>query len=479
VTFNTDANNLVPGDTNGTFDIFVHDRQSGTTERINVDSNGNQGNNGAFSSALSADGRYVAFRSQASNLVPGDTNGFEDVFVRDRQNGTTERVSVDSNGNQGNFFSLFQFPAISADGRFVIFISYASNLVPGDANDTWDVFLHDRQNSTTIRVNVDSNGVEANNGSSSFWASINEDGNFAAFGSDADNLVPGDTNGQNDIFVRDIQTGTTERVSVDSNGNEANGYSDAPRLSADGRYVSFYSDANNLVPNDTNGTTDIFVHDRQTGQTERVNIDSSGTQANSYSYGSDISADGKIITFSTSASNLVLGDTNGTWDVFVQDRQASPPSSTLYVATTGTDTGNCGNLASPCTTISYAITQAVAGNTIEIAAGTYTEPGIIVDKDLTLIGAGATSTIVQAASSPGTATDRVFSINSGVTATIDGMKIQNGKTTGNGGGLNIDFGSTLTLNKSTVSDSSAFAGGGILNYGALTLNNSAVSNNSA
>ena len=292
VTFNTDANNLVPGDTNGTFDIFVHDRQSGTTERINVDSNGNQGNNGAFSSALSADGRYVAFRSQASNLVPGDTNGFEDVFVRDRQNGTTERVSVDSNGNQGNFFSLFQFPAISADGRFVIFISYASNLVPGDANDTWDVFLHDRQNSTTIRVNVDSNGVEANNGSSSFWASINEDGNFAAFGSDADNLVPGDTNGQNDIFVRDIQTGTTERVSVDSNGNEANGYSDAPRLSADGRYVSFYSDANNLVPNDTNGTTDIFVHDRQTGQTERVNIDSSGTQANSYSYGSDISADG-------------------------------------------------------------------------------------------------------------------------------------------------------------------------------------------
>jgi len=168
VTFNTDANNLVPGDTNGTFDIFVHDRQSGTTERINVDSNGNQGNNGAFSSALSADGRYVAFRSQASNLVPGDTNGFEDVFVRDRQNGTTERVSVDSNGNQGNFFSLFQFPAISADGRFVIFISYASNLVPGDANDTWDVFWHDRQNSTTIRVNVDSNGVEANNGSSSF-----------------------------------------------------------------------------------------------------------------------------------------------------------------------------------------------------------------------------------------------------------------------------------------------------------------------
>jgi Tol biopolymer transport system component len=323
VAFMSGASNLVPGDTNGQLDVFVHDRGTGATSRVSVDSSGNQANAESgtpfMSAAISADGRYVAFYSGATNLVPGDTNNTSDIFVHDRETGVTERVSVDSAGVQGNSASG-QFAAISGDGRFVAFDSDATNLVAGDTNGVGDVFVHDRQTGVTQRVSVDSAGNQGN-GYSYDATAISADGRFVGFKSQATNLVPGDTNGAEDIFVHDRQTGVTQRVSVDSAGNQGNGWSEGPAISADGRYVAFYSLATNLVPGDTNGQWDVFVHDRQTGVTQRVSVDSAGNQGNGGSMHTAISADGRYVAFMSSATNLVPGDTNGAEDIFVHDRQ--------------------------------------------------------------------------------------------------------------------------------------------------------------
>jgi len=197
------------------------------TERVSVDSLGVQGNGDTYEASISADGRYVAFESAASNLVSGDTNSFTDVFVRDRQSGTTKRVSVSSLGAQGNNDS--NGASISADGRYVAFSSRASNLIGGDTNVTSDVFVRDRQSGTTERVSIGSGGAQANDASGP--ASISADGRFVAFVSDATNLVSGDTNGVTDIFVRDRVSGTTERVSIDSGGLEGDSGSYQPALS--------------------------------------------------------------------------------------------------------------------------------------------------------------------------------------------------------------------------------------------------------
>ena len=328
VAFTSYASNLVSVDTNGTWDVFVHDRQTGVTERVSVGSAGTEGNGISGSPSISADGRYVAFHSDATNLVADDTNGTRDVFVRDRcvSNGSpvpsctpaTERVSADSSGVQGDGVS--DLAAISADGRYVAFESRADNLVPGDTNGANDVFVHDRQTGVTERVSVGSTGTEGNGECS--YPSISADGRYVAFDSDATNLVPGDTNGSGDVFVHDRQTGVTERVSVDSAGTQGNGESgvESVPISADGRYVAFYSYASNLVPGDTNGVPDVFVHDRLTGGTERVSVDSAGTQGNGWSVHASISADGRYVAFDSDATNLVPGDTNGYRDVFVHDR---------------------------------------------------------------------------------------------------------------------------------------------------------------
>jgi hypothetical protein len=312
----------------------------GQTTRVSVDSNGNQGNAGSFLSALSADARFVAFESSATNLVTGDTNGFSDIFVRDRATGQTTRVSVDSSGTQANDDSFN--PAISANGRFVAFASRASNLVAGDTNASgfpesdFDTFVHDRLTGQTVRVNVDSAGQQANATDFPQSPSLSADGRFVAFSSFASNLVAGDTNSTTDVFVRDLQTGQTTRVSVDSNGVEGDRFSDVPSISTDGRYVAFRAAASNLVPGDTNffcdrngdgmfidNCMDVFVHDRQTGQTTRVSVDSQGTQGNSESYPGvymAISADGRFVVFNSESTNLVPGDTNGIRDFFVHDR---------------------------------------------------------------------------------------------------------------------------------------------------------------
>ncbi len=316
VVFESPATNLVAGDTNGLHDIFVHDRDTGTTERVSVASDGTQGNSFSQLPAISPDGRFVAFDSNANNLVLGDSNARRDVFVHDRDTGVTELVSVASDGAQGNQSS--SQPAISADERFVVFGSGASTLVAGDTNGNNDIFVHDRDSGTTELVSVASDGTQGNENSTG--RAITAGCRFLAFESRATNLVSGDTNGLPDVFVHDRDSGITERVSVASDGTEGNNDSDTPAIGPAGRFVAFFSEANNLVAGDTNGQQDIFVHDRDTGITERVSVASDGTEANSGSVEPAISANGRLVAFESFATNLVSGDTNAAWDIFVHDR---------------------------------------------------------------------------------------------------------------------------------------------------------------
>jgi Tol biopolymer transport system component len=288
-------------------------------ERVSEAPGGLQSNNESGSPAISSNGRYVAFKSYASNLVPNDTNRDADIFVHDQQTGTIERVSVASDGTQANGESVE--PAISADGRFVAFKSAASNLVSGDTNGYSDIFIHDRQTGITERVSVTYTGTQAN--LFSYDAAVSNDGRYVAFTSSASNLVPGDTNGVEDVFIHDRQTDETERVSIASDGTQANGRSYSAAISDDGRYLTFPSNASNLVPNDTNEKRDIFLHDRQTGTTERISIAADYSQANYGSYSAAISAEGRFVVFSSEASNLVPGDTNGYGDIFIRDRWMS------------------------------------------------------------------------------------------------------------------------------------------------------------
>ena len=316
VAFDSSATNLATGDTNGNWDVFVRDLPNGMTTRVSVDASGGQVSGDSRAPTLSADGRYVAFYSLSPGLVSGDTNAVSDVFVRDLLTGSNTLVSVDSSGAHANGASTLA--SISPDGRYVAFLSSASNLVAGDTNNVVDVFVHDLLLGGTTRASVDSAGVQANN--ACFDPSISRDGRFVAFGSSASNLVPGDTNGVRDVFVRDLSNNTTVRASVDSAATQGNGNCGVPSLSADGRFVGFAGLANNLVPGDTNGALDVFVRDLQGLTTSRVSVSSSGAQSNGNSGVCSISADGRWISFGSSASNLVLGDTNGVDDVFAHDR---------------------------------------------------------------------------------------------------------------------------------------------------------------
>jgi Tol biopolymer transport system component len=309
VAFDSVATDLVRRDTNRQSDVFVHDRATGRTSRVSVSSTGAQANDESYGPALSADGRYVAFTSSASNLVRRDTSHRADVFVHDRATGRTSRVSVSSTGTEANGGSTDA--AISADGRFVAFRSQASNLVPRDRNREADVFVHDRATGQTSRVSVSSTGTQAND--SSVTGALSTDGRYVTFGSRASNLVPGDTNDSDDVFVHDRVTRQTSRVSVSSTGTQANRASYRPTVSADGRYVAFESGASNLVPGDTNRHLDVFVHDRVTRQTSRVSVSSTGTQINGWSYDGAISPDGRSVAF----TSVVV---RGVGNVLVHDR---------------------------------------------------------------------------------------------------------------------------------------------------------------
>lgn len=325
-------NRLIPYIALCTILATSHAAPAAVTELISIDDGGIQGDAGSTFSALSADGRFVAFTSRASNLVPGDTNGTDDVFVRDRVNGTTERVSVGTGGAEANAMSVA--PAISGDGQVVAFVSSATNLVAGDTNGRLDVFVHDRGTGTTSRASVDSSGVESS--ADSLSPSLSFDGTRVVFASSSDDLTAGDGNGTFDVFLHDRPTGVTTRVSVDSSGAEANGASLAPRISADGLVIAFHSSATNLVATDVNFRTDVFVHDLATGMTEMASVDSAGVQGNFQSTASSISADGRFVAFDSDATNLVAADSNFRTDVFVRDRLTGT-TERVSVASDGTE----------------------------------------------------------------------------------------------------------------------------------------------
>jgi Tol biopolymer transport system component len=318
VAFESDASNLVVGDTNGATDVFVHDLVTGVTERVSVDSSGGEANDYSAQPALSADGRFVAFLSLASNLVAGDGNAIEDVFVHDRATGATVRVSVDSAGVEGDDYSAA--PSLSADGQVVSFDSFATNLVAGDTNGNPDVFVHDLASGATERVSVDSAGAEGNWYSYAFFGALSADGQVVVFESGSSNLVAGDFNGVRDVFVHERTTGATVRVSVDSAGIEGDHESASAVLASDARIVAFESAATNLAAGDTNLAYDVFVHDRVTGATERVSVDSAGVEGDADSFAAALSADGASVAFTSVAANLVAGDGNRTGDVFRHDR---------------------------------------------------------------------------------------------------------------------------------------------------------------
>jgi len=369
VAFESKASNLVPGDTNGFWDVFVKDRRTGQTTRVSVSSDGGEANDWSFGPSISGDGRYVAFQSNASNLVAGDTNWRCDVFVHDRSTGQTARVSVDSNGNQALHHSYS--PSISADGRYVVFWSSSPNLVPGDTNTLDDVFVHDRTTGQTVRVSVNSNGIEGSGESRCQPGALSADGRYVAFESWSD-LVDNDTNSNWDVFVRDRVAGTTTRASFnppDVNvagwgpGLDGNNPSWHASISADGRYVAFQSLASNFVPGDTNGNWDVFVHDRTTLQMTRVSVHSQGKEANGDSDYPSVSSDG-FVAFESLATNLVSGDTNGFIDLFVHDL-ATSKTSLVSVDTCGNQGDGNSRGASSSSTGHFVSFWSVADNLVE------------------------------------------------------------------------------------------------------------------
>ena len=340
--FHSLADNLVPVDTNHQYDIFVVDVETKVVELVSVSNTGEQANLKSQVPSISSDGRYVAFHSFAGNLVAGDTNGISDVFLRDRQAGTTERVSISSTGAQAN--GLSYKAAISGDGRFVAFCSEAVNLVANDQNGFSDVFLHDRVTGTTVRVNEAVGGGDADRDTTNLtylWRrfSVSDDGRYVAFGSSATNLVVGDSNGF-DIFVRDVVAGTTHLASVSSTGGSAGGSCHVPTISADGRFVAFEGHGSNLVPGDTNNKPDVFRHDLQTGETIRVNTTSAGAQSMAEAKVPAISPCGRYVGFQVDTDDLVAGDTNGKTDVYVKDLETGAVWR-ASIATDGTE-GNRG-----------------------------------------------------------------------------------------------------------------------------------------
>ena len=319
------------------FAVTVSGALAGETERVSVSSDGESGNDSAGYAFISANGRYVAFQSDATNHVPGDTNDARDVFLHDRKKRQTVIVSVDSSGSHANDQS--SDPVISGNGRFIAFSSDATNLVERDTNGSTDVFLHDRKTRRTDRVSLGALGLQAPGGCSA--PSLSRTARFVAFVSSANSLVGDTADTKGNVFVRDVKKRTTTRISEGTNLRRADEDSRGPSISGNGRFVAFTSSATNLVEGDTNDRSDVFVHDRKTGTTTRVSLGVDGEQGNGDSYEARISANGRMISFESRASNLVPGDGNGVRDIFVHDRKKGT-TTRLSVSPSG------GDVSDPC-----------------------------------------------------------------------------------------------------------------------------------
>lgn len=375
VAFRSAASNLVDGDSGAYADIFLADLQTGSVVRVSTGLSGFEANGDSDAPALSSDGRYIAFRSEASNLVAGDTNGLADIFVVDMQAHTTVRANTNNGGAQTQSLPNYHpgdsdAPAISADGRYVAFQSYAANLVDDDANGFADIFVKDLTSGKTTRVSTATGGAEANNASAApdisadgryvvfqtlagisditagvqvyrkdrvsdvtlpvsvsssgaianddaYSASISADGRYVAFASDAENLVAGDGNGTTDVFVKDLTSGALMLASSDNNGLQASNWSQAPALSGDARFVTFVSYASDLAHSDTDGVYDVLIKDLVTGEVELAGIGGEGVALpNGHLYAPAISYYGHFVAFAGLATNLIATDGNDSYDVF-------------------------------------------------------------------------------------------------------------------------------------------------------------------
>lgn len=376
--------------------IYVHDARLGTTKLVSANSFGIEGDDYSFAPAVSGNGRYIAYQSLADNLVPGDNNGVYDIFVYDRETSLNTRISPTTRDGMDALFN--SVPSISHDGRYITYFTQARNpdviccsestivvydqntgvtrpiLITGEDSTKryWkynpsisgdgrfiafeyrqdvsavpvEIMVHDRDTGTTSRVSISSAGDAPD--ASSVYPAISADGRYVAFASIATNLVDGDDNGMSDIFVHDHISATTNRVNVDNEGNEANLHSRQPAISGDGRYITFMSEASNLVDDDSNGVVDAFLHDRQSGTTRRVSLSPTGAESDGESYEPvAISTDGRYVSFASDATNLMANDNNGYADVFLRAvPQISvtsvipshlPIGSTTSVTVTGTD----------------------------------------------------------------------------------------------------------------------------------------------
>jgi hypothetical protein len=340
IVFSSPADNLVPNDTNGSADIFVRDLETGTIERVSVNSNGEQTQPSiSYYPSISADGQVVAFMSNSSSLVDND-NGVNqpDIFVHYRATGETIQVSVDSQGNQAN--SNSKYPVISGNGQYVAFQSVASNLVPNDTNGTslydgGDIFVHNLSDSTTVRVSVQADGSQSNDSSNGHSPGISYDGRYVTFQSSAASIADGNTKGQIVLHDRDADndgvfdepSGVSNTVVSKSNdGSYGDKNSAHPEISSDGRYIVFGSNAANLVDDDTNNSWDLFLHDRLLNKTERVNVTHDGAQADFSSYWwfdrPSVSDNGRYVVFMSGATNLdpIYTNTSRIVGAYLRDR---------------------------------------------------------------------------------------------------------------------------------------------------------------
>jgi Tol biopolymer transport system component len=366
---------FVPGDTNGVSDVFLFDRTSGTYTRVSVNNVGAQVSQNSFNGRVSDDGRYVAFdstapdlwsgagvgtvqvylrdlaagtttpvsvaalggaadasgascmgisgtgrfvflNSNATNLVPGGSNGLEQSYVRDMQTGITTRVMPGLGNTLPDAGAAID--AFSPDGRYVVIESASTNLVPGDGNSLYDVFLRDQVAGTTTRVSVGLGGADGDG--DSWEGAVSDNGRYVGFTSSADNLVPNDTNGRTDVFVRDLVAGTTERVSLDWTGAQLGSYSGVVRMSADGRYVAFSTDSYLTTPAKIDVDYQTFIRDRALAKTSWVSVNSAWEAANNGAFPEAISADGRFVLFTSIVDNFLPGDTNSAFDVYLRDR---------------------------------------------------------------------------------------------------------------------------------------------------------------
>jgi len=319
VVFESIATNLVSGDTNGVSDIFLYDRVTKTTVRANRGPAGAQANGGSYNPSISADGRYVVYESDATNLVSGDTNTVRDIFLYDTITKTTIRANRGPAGAQA-VGGDSNNAEISGNGRYIVYESDATNLVSGDNNVLKDIFLYDTVSKTTIRANRGPGNAQAIGGNS-YAPSISADGRYVVYESDATNLVSGDSNGVRDIFLYDKSLNKTIRANRGpGNAQAVGGTSKNASISANGRYIVYESTATNLVSGDNNGVSDIFVYDMAINKTIRANRGAGNAQAvGGDSLNAKISADGRYIVYESDATNLVSGDNNGIKDIFKYD----------------------------------------------------------------------------------------------------------------------------------------------------------------